>query len=213
MICSRLIFAVEQGGLCLRCRSMAMKTGDAQGMAKRTSGSTRQRSITVTDEAQKPVVPSPIQTWPNSTQLRMSIALVMAGIGIYLCLQLMLPFLAPLTWALVLSVTVIPVHRRIEAKIGRPTLAAAISVLAVAVLVVVPMAFMAQRLIIEIANGAVYLEQEIRTGDWRQSLSGYPSLTAGATWAVQQLNLADTAGSIANWMTTFSTALFRGSLV
>jgi predicted PurR-regulated permease PerM len=161
--------------------------------------------------------PPPISTpqplgWPNAGQLRLIIIFAATVLGIYLCYLLTLPFLAPLTWALVLGITCMPLHRQIELRVGNGNIAALISVAAVTVLVVVPVIFVAQQLITETANGAVYLQSEFRTGDWREPLNGYPTLSRGATWLEQQLNLADTAGSVATWLTTISTSVFKSSV-
>lgn len=152
------------------------------------------------------------RSWPNANQLRLLIIVFATGLGIYLCYLLAFPFLAPLTWALVLGITFLPAHRHIELRIGSGNIAALISVAAVAVLIVVPVTFIAQHLIAEIAKGAVYLESELRTDDWRQPLNVYPTLSRGATWLEQQLNLTDTAGRVATWLSTTSTSVFKSSV-
>ena len=149
----------------------------------------------------------------SENQTRLAIALLVAGFGVYLCFQLMLSFLAPLTWALVMSITFLPIHRRVELRVGSKNVAALISVTAIAVLIVVPVTFLAQRLIVETAKGAIYLENEFRTGDWRQPLAAYPALASGANWIEQQFDLADAASAVATWMTTASTAFFKGSII
>lgn len=149
---------------------------------------------------------------PNGPQFRLLIIFLATGIGIFLCYLLAIPFLAPLTWALVLGVTCLPTHKLIELHVRNRNIAAMISVIMVAILVVVPATFIAQQLISETANGAVYLENELRTGDWRKPLNNYPILSRGATWLEQQFNLADTAGGIANWLTSTSTAVFKSSI-
>ena len=150
--------------------------------------------------------------WPNARQIRFLIVLVATGFGLYLCYLLTLPFLTSLTWALVLSVIFSPAHRRIELRIGHRNLAALITVAAVAILVVVPMVFVAQQLVRETANGAVYLESELRAGEWRETISGYPTFARAATWVEEQLDLAGTAGSIAAMLTTLSTSVLRSSV-
>jgi predicted PurR-regulated permease PerM len=150
--------------------------------------------------------------WPNGLQFRFFIIVLVTGAGIFLCYLLAIPFLPPLTWALVLAVTCLPLHKLIELKVGNNNIAAMISVVLVAVLVVVPVSFIAQQLISETANGAAYLENQFRSGEWRQPLNSYPILSRGASWLEQQFNLADTAGGLANWLTTTSTAVFKSSV-
>lgn len=149
---------------------------------------------------------------PNGFQFRLLIIVLATALGVFLTYLIAIPFLSPLTWAVVLSVTCLPMHKLIEFWVGNRNFAAIISVVVVAVLFVVPATFIFQQLISETANGAVYLENEFRTGDWRQPLNHYPMLSRGATWVEQQFNLAGTAGGIANWLTATSTAVFKSSI-
>ena len=150
--------------------------------------------------------------WPNAHQVRFLIVLLATGFGLYLCYLLTIPFLTSLTWALVLSVIISPAHRKLELRIGHPNLAALIAVAAVAIVVVVPVVFVAQQLIRETANGAVYLEGVLRAGEWRETISGYPTFVRAATWVEEQLDLAGTAGRIAALLTTFSTSVLLSSV-
>lgn len=150
--------------------------------------------------------------WPSLQQVRFLIILSLATLGIYLCYLLAIPFLAPLIWALVLAITCLPMHKLIELRIGNSNIAAMISVVLILVLVVVPVTLIAQQLISETANGAAYLENEFRSGDWRQPLISSPALSRGAVWIEQQFNLADTAGGLANWLTAKGTAIFKSSV-
>lgn len=149
--------------------------------------------------------------WPTAEQIRLLLLSAGAGIGLYLCYSLSIPFLAPLTWAVVLSVVVLPVHRKVEGLVGNGGIAALISVLTVAALVVVPIALIGQQLIGETLTGAVYLEGELKSGQWREAINGYPTLVRGATWVEQQFDLAGTAGNFAAWLTSTSTSLLRSS--
>jgi predicted PurR-regulated permease PerM len=161
-----------------------------------------------------PPTASPIhsEVWPNLRQVRLLIILLLATLGIYLCYLLAIPFLAPFTWALVLAITCQPMHKLIELRIGNINIAAMISVVLILVLVVVPVTLILQQLISEAANGAVYLENEFRTGDWRQPLNTYPSFSRGASWLEQQFNLTDTAGGLANWLTAKGAVIFKSSV-
>jgi predicted PurR-regulated permease PerM len=156
--------------------------------------------------------PKRTSTWPNSDHVRFLIVVLATVIGIYLCYLLTVPFLSSLTWALVLSVTFSHAHHKIEMRIKHPNLAAMISVSAILVLVVLPLVFVMQQLIGETANGAVYVEAEMRNGEWRQVLVGHPVLTRAVVWIEQQLDLAGTAGSIASLLTTLGTSVLRNSI-
>ena len=150
-------------------------------------------------------------SWPTSQQTRLFLVLAFTSIGLYLCYVLTIPFLSSLTWAIVLSVVVLPIHRWIELRLGNRNGAALFSVSIVAVLVVVPIALMGQQLLLETLNGAVYLESALKSGQWREAIREYPTLVRGATWIEQQFDLAGTAGSFATWLTSTSTSLLRSS--
>lgn len=148
----------------------------------------------------------------NEQQFRLLIIVIITGFGIFLSYLLTIPFLPPLTWAVVLGVTSLPLHKLIELRVHNRNIAAMISVVIVAILVVGPVTFIAQKLISETTNGAVYLENEFRTGAWRQPFNSIPVVSRATTWIEQQLNLAGTAGGIANWLTTTSTTVFKSSI-
>lgn len=151
-------------------------------------------------------------SWPNADQIRFLIVVSVTGIGLYLCYLLTVPFLASLTWALVLSVTFSHAHHNIEMRLRHPNLAAGISVAAILFLVVFPVVLVVQQLAQETAKGAVYIEAQIRNGEWRAALAGQPILARGVLWVEQQLDLARTAGSISSYLTTLGTSLLLNSI-
>ncbi|MGX8007493.1 AI-2E family transporter, partial [Mesorhizobium sp. ORM8.1] len=75
-------------------------------------------------------------------------------VGIVVCVLLAEPFLGAITWALALAILFAPLHVRIETKLKHPNLAAMVSVLTIVLLVVVPAAFLLERLVEEAAFGA-----------------------------------------------------------
>jgi predicted PurR-regulated permease PerM len=86
-------------------------------------------------------------------------ALVIAlVVGLYLCWQMLLPFLNVLLWALVLVVVFQPVHRRLLARFGRPNVAAAVSTLLVVVTILAPVSGITVAVIDEIRDTARRLE-------------------------------------------------------
>ncbi len=165
-----------------------------------------------THTRQNSAAPERESSRPNADQIRFFIMVLATAIGVYLCYLLTVPFLAALTWAIVLSVTFSHAHHKIEMRVKHPNLAAMISVAAIVVLVIFPVVFVAQQLVGETANGAVYLEAELRNGTWREALVGHPTLTRAVTWIEQQLDLAGTAGSIAALLTTLGTSVLRNSI-
>ena len=64
--------------------------------------------------------------------------LVLVGLLAYLVYLIFLPFLIPLTWAVIFTVMFYPIHRRVGRRVTRPTQAALVSTLLLALLIVTP---------------------------------------------------------------------------
>jgi predicted PurR-regulated permease PerM len=133
--------------------------------------------------------------------------------GAYLCLLLAAPFLPALTWALVLSVLFVPIHRILEARMKQPNLAAVVSVLIVALTIVGPATFVGQRLVTEAANGAVLVQAELETGTWRHVLENHPRIAPIEKWIEQQFDLPAIFGNVATSLTATAASFVRGSVV
>jgi predicted PurR-regulated permease PerM len=145
-------------------------------------------------------------------QIRLSLTIAAVAIGLYLSHLLAYPFQSSLIWALVLSVIITPLHRRVEARIRPPSLASLASVTAVAIALVVPAALVGQQLVREVANGAVYLAGAFRNMEWREAIAASPRLSAIVAWVEDQVNLAGIVGSLATRLSTMSTSFLRGSI-
>jgi len=78
-------------------------------------------------------------------------------IALYLCWQIAQPFLDVILWALVLAMVFTPVHRRIAARLQRPTLSAAVSTLLVIVTILGPATFITVAVINELRTIALGL--------------------------------------------------------
>ncbi|KAB2955281.1 MAG: AI-2E family transporter [Rhizobiaceae bacterium] len=148
---------------------------------------------------------------PKEEVVRTGIVMAFAVLGLYACYLLALPFLGPLTWAVVLSILIVPVHRRLEDRLRYPSVAAMISTIAAAGVVAVPVLFVAQQLIGEAANAAVFIENTLRSSAWREAIDDSPRLSAIATWIEERLDLAGAAASLAAWLTGRSTSFLRAS--
>jgi predicted PurR-regulated permease PerM len=79
-------------------------------------------------------------------------------IALYLCWQMILPFLNVLLWALVLAVVFHPAHQRLLERVGKPGWAAAISTLLVVVTILGPVTMVTIAVINEVRDTARHLE-------------------------------------------------------
>lgn len=116
------------------------------------------------------------------------------------------PYLASLTWALVLAVVFIGPHRWLEAHIGANSAAAA-SVFLIAVIVVGPLLFVSERLINEAITGVAYVGTTFSDGRWGGFLDAHPWLR----WIGDQLDLRTLAGRIGDFITSNGGALLTQS--
>lgn len=148
---------------------------------------------------------------PKEEFVRTGLAMAFAVLGLYVCYLLALPFLGPLTWAVVLSILIVPVHRRLENRLRYPSVAALTSTIAAALVVAVPVLFVAQQLIGEAAHAAVFIEKTLRSSAWREAINDSPRLSAIADWIEQRLDLAGAAANLAAWLTGRSTSFLRAS--
>lgn len=94
------------------------------------------------------------------------LALVIALLAaLYLCWLMLQPFVDVLLWAFVLVAVFMPVHRRLNARLQRPALAAALSTLLVVVTILVPATFVTLAVIGELSGMA----GTVGTGSWWDS--------------------------------------------
>ncbi|MDP3896216.1 MAG: AI-2E family transporter [Mesorhizobium sp.] len=140
--------------------------------------------------------------------------LAAAGIaGVAICFLLAWPFLGAITWALALAILFSPVHARIEKKLRHPGLSALISVTILAVLVVVPAAFVVERLIREAAAGAVAIQARVAAGELQRLLEAYPSLAPIGAWIDRNLNLPSMMATVTAWLSNVGATFVRGSVL
>ncbi len=150
--------------------------------------------------------------WGSRSQVQTLMLIVATALGSYLCYLMAVPFLPALAWALAFAVLFAPWQRWLESKLKHPSLAALASVLLIAMIVVVPAAFVGQQLVQQAASGASLVETRISAGEWRRVIAAQPRLAPIADRVEQQLDLPGTAKSIATWLSTFAGSIVKGSL-
>ena len=151
--------------------------------------------------------------WDSRGHVRTLVLMGATAVGIYVCYRLALPFLAAFAWALALAVLSGPFHRWLASKTKHPNLAAAVSVLVVGLVVVVPAAFVGQQLIQEAAKGAELIKTKVESGEWRRAFEAQPRLAPLAGWIEQHVDVTGTTKTLANWLTTTGAYFVKGSVV
>jgi predicted PurR-regulated permease PerM len=156
------------------------------------------------------VEPGADQLWPPGKLFEL--ARLAATIGaLLLCGALIFPFLAPLTWGLVLAMVFAKPHRSIEIRTRRPNLAAALSVFIVAIIIVAPLLFVTERMVKEVMNGATFLQEQVSSGQWRALVDSHPWMKAVDSWVESTVDLQGLAGKAASWLTNAGAYVVRSS--
>ncbi len=109
---------------------------------------------------------------------------------LFLCWQIVQPFLSPIAWALALAVVAHPLHGWIASRIDKPGLAAGLAVLAVSVIVVAPVIFVGNSIVREAAAGVTALQSGLEDGKWRDAVARSPLLGGAFSAIEQQANLS-----------------------
>lgn len=101
---------------------------------------------------------APHDAMASSTSARWLALALLLILGLYLCWQMIRPFLNVVLWAFVLAVVFQPVHRKLLARLGKPGWAAAISTLLVVVTILGPVTMVTIAVIDELRDTASRLE-------------------------------------------------------
>ena len=102
-------------------------------------------------EAVQPPETAPL--WRPVDARREALAWLLAALLVYLCYRIVSPFLSSLIWAIILGTFFYPAHRRVRARLRRPSLAALTSTLAVALLLIAPMVWLGWTFVTEAVDG------------------------------------------------------------
>jgi predicted PurR-regulated permease PerM len=90
----------------------------------------------------------------QTRQVRWVALLAATVLALYLCWTMLQPFIEVLLWAVVLAIVFHPVHRRIEARLGSPGWAAALSCLLVVFTILIPLSLMTFAVVRELTGFA-----------------------------------------------------------
>ncbi len=151
--------------------------------------------------------------WGSRSHIHTLVLMAVTVVGIYFCSQLAAPFLPAFAGALALAVLFAPLHRWLESKVKYPNLAATICVLVVAVIVVVPAAFVAERLISEAARGAETFKAMVESGEWRRAFEAYPLMAPVGHWIERQFDLSGMVNTATSWLTGTAASFVQGSVL
>lgn len=148
----------------------------------------------------------------TTSQVQTLVLVIATALGIYLCYRMTAPFLPALTAALALAVLFTPLQRKLEKKLKHPNLAAFVSIILIGLIVVVPLVFVGQHLVLEAAKGAELVQSKVSSGEWRQALEAQPRIAPIIRQIDQQLDLPETLKDLTSWFSIAAGSIVKGSV-
>ena len=151
--------------------------------------------------------------WGSPLHVRALVLMIVTGAGVYLCYLLAKPFFPALAAALALAVLFAPLHRWLESHVKQPNLAATISILVIAIIVVVPAMFVADRIIGEATRIATTMKTVVENGEWRRAFDDNPRIAPIGHWIAQYFDVPGLVRSASSWLTKIATSFVSGSIL
>ncbi|MES2683573.1 MAG: AI-2E family transporter [Pseudomonadota bacterium] len=147
--------------------------------------------------------PRPLQTL---------VLLLLTALGLWLCWRMAAPFLPAIALAVALAVMFVPLQRLLEKRLRNSSIAALISVLAIAVVVVVPALFVAQQLVTQAARGAQLVDAKVTSGEWQRAVRAQPQLPPLIERIDAEIDLPGAVRSVTAKLSGFAGAMLKGSV-
>ncbi len=160
----------------------------------------------------KPETGTVTDDWGERRHVQTLLLMAVTALGIYLCGLLASPFLPALTWALALAVLFAPFQKWLESKLTHSGLAALIAVAVIALIVVVPAVFVAQKLVAQAVTGAKPIETKVSSGERRRAIEAQPRLAHIADKIEQHLDLQGSVKTLTTWLSTTAGSIVTGSV-
>jgi predicted PurR-regulated permease PerM len=115
-------------------------------------------------------------------------ALIVVTIAVALAnAALVVPFVAPLTWALTLAVVTYPMHAHVARSFGHPSIAAACSTLVVTLLICAPFVYAATAMVEEALDAARQMQGAVNQGAIENIVPADSALRPAADWLSRQI--------------------------
>ncbi|MEO8331229.1 MAG: AI-2E family transporter [Gallionella sp.] len=151
--------------------------------------------------------------WGSPNHVHTLLLMAVTVIGIYFCFRLAEPFFPAFTWALALAVMFAPIYRWLESKVKYPNLAATVCVLLAALIVVMPVMFVAERIINEASSGAETIKTMVKSGEWRRVFDAHPRIAPIGQWIERQFDLPEIVNTATAWLTSTAASFVQGSVL
>jgi predicted PurR-regulated permease PerM len=147
----------------------------------------------------------------SRTRIRAIALALLAAVGIYLCYRLAQPCIPSLVWAGALASVFTPLHRWIEARVRRPNLAAALSLVIIGLLVVAPATWFAQMLAEQATSVPENIQKQIAAGKWHVTGGQHPQSAHFLALIERQVSSPENASMATTWLKTILSSLVKES--
>lgn len=140
-----------------------------------------------------------------------SIALIaLAVLGIVACVALAAPFLAPITWAVALTIGAKPVHRWILQRMpGLPSVAAGLTVVVLVLGLLAPAVLIGRQVAREASHGYQVVQGMVDSGEFEASMKRHAKVAEFVDWLRENVSFEDEAKRAAQMVGGW----FQGSVV
>ena len=136
----------------------------------------------------------------------------MTVLALYFCYRLVQPFLSALLWAVAFAVLANPFYQWLRRKVRLDSLAAGISVVVIALVLVIPTAALAPKLASDAASAANSMAKSLESGEWREKLGQVKAISVPLNWVESRVDFREVAREIALGLTTGLSSVVRGSV-
>jgi predicted PurR-regulated permease PerM len=107
--------------------------------------------------------------WLDRSRVCSLLLAIITALILYASYQVVRPFMNALIWSLALSITVYPIHRRLQARFEKPNLAAGITVFLVGLVILIPIVFVT----VEIGSQGKNAIETMQSPEFRKSLDEF----------------------------------------
>lgn len=146
-------------------------------------------------------------------QLKVAALVAVTILTLVLLYLLLAPFAPALIWGVSLAIVAYPFHRRIERRFKkRPNLTAAITVLLVTTLIVVPVMLVTHQVIQEAGSAVKMVSSPETRQQWKQTLEQNPRLAPIVRWVQERVNIPQQVGNAAGAATSVVPQVFSVSV-
>jgi len=140
-------------------------------------------------------------------------ALALTVLALVLCFLIARPFVSSLAWATALAVVAWPLHRRLARRVPWPAAAAALSVAAIALLLVVPSGMLIPGVVDEALSGYRLVRSQIESSAWDAALNRHEWIGPVWEWLRQRIDMSVVLQQVGTFLTQLGSLAVTTSFV